>query len=215
MARQSKKIDWGAVHALASSGIPLRELARRLNIPASTVLQRAKRGGWNISALHGSSPAKRHQKTLEANELSRQTVQVGRDFSRTLPSSPDSTWLAPPPTPLPISLPCQLKSWSTNIRLLRASLNPLPLPSAGTPIKTKIPSYPPASSASNPIKSRLGPNANLKAGLCNKLRAISITSPQKRTLASKRIARQSTLTNPSTSILDSTVKNAAWPSNQS
>ena len=80
MARQSKKIDWSAVHALASSGVPLRELARRLNIPASTVLQRAKRGGWNISALHGSSPAKRHQKTLEANELSRQTVQVGRDF---------------------------------------------------------------------------------------------------------------------------------------
>jgi uncharacterized protein YjcR len=80
MARQSKKVDWSAVQALATSGIPLRELARRLNIPASTVLQRAKRGGWNISALHGSSPAKRHQKALEANELSRQTVQVGRDF---------------------------------------------------------------------------------------------------------------------------------------
>jgi hypothetical protein len=76
----SKKIDWGAVQALATSGIPLRELARRLNIPASTVLQRAKRGGWNIAQLHGSSPAQRHRKTLEANALSRQTVQVGRDF---------------------------------------------------------------------------------------------------------------------------------------
>ena len=75
-----KKIDWGAVQALATSGIPLRELARRLNIPASTVLQRAKRGGWNISALHGSSPAQRKRKALEARELSRQTVQVGRDF---------------------------------------------------------------------------------------------------------------------------------------
>ena len=76
----SKKIDWGAVQALATSGVPLREIARRLGINQNTVLQRARRGGWKISQLHGPRNTRQQRQASQANELSRQVVQVGRDY---------------------------------------------------------------------------------------------------------------------------------------
>jgi hypothetical protein len=46
-------IDWAVARGMALSGIPLREIARQLGIPPSTVTSRASREAWKISANFG------------------------------------------------------------------------------------------------------------------------------------------------------------------
>jgi hypothetical protein len=50
------QIDWGLVRGMAVSGIPLREIARQLGIPAGTVLWHSKNEGWGIAQKFGHDP---------------------------------------------------------------------------------------------------------------------------------------------------------------
>jgi hypothetical protein len=38
---------WAELRASFAAGVPLRQLARSMNIPAGTILARAKREGWS------------------------------------------------------------------------------------------------------------------------------------------------------------------------
>jgi hypothetical protein len=63
---------------MAESGMPLREIARRLGFPAGTVLARSSRERWNISAIHGTG---RKPETSKAQlAVTNQTLQAGRDY---------------------------------------------------------------------------------------------------------------------------------------
>ncbi len=44
--RTKRGIDWSAVERVVTSGVPMIEVAKRFHVPAATVRQRAKRGGW-------------------------------------------------------------------------------------------------------------------------------------------------------------------------
>jgi hypothetical protein len=80
MPEQRKQIDWTAVRAMAESGMPLREIARRLGIPSGTVLARSSREHWNISAILGKG---RKAQTSKAQlVVTNQTLQAGRDYFR-------------------------------------------------------------------------------------------------------------------------------------
>src|SRR5438105_9190495 len=50
---------WAEIKTAYASGIPLRELARNMGIPAGTVLARAKREGWTREIQNAKALAKR------------------------------------------------------------------------------------------------------------------------------------------------------------
>jgi hypothetical protein len=50
---------WEQVKTAYASGIPLRELARNMGIPAGTILARAKREGWTREIQNAKALAKR------------------------------------------------------------------------------------------------------------------------------------------------------------
>jgi hypothetical protein len=52
-------LEWEQVKTAYASGIGLREIARKMNIPEGTVLARAKREGWSKQISDAKSLAKR------------------------------------------------------------------------------------------------------------------------------------------------------------
>src|SRR5436190_1656425 len=50
---------WGEIRTAYASGIGLREIARNMNIPAGTILSRAKREGWSRHRDNAKALAKR------------------------------------------------------------------------------------------------------------------------------------------------------------
>jgi uncharacterized protein YjcR len=67
--------DWHQLRLLAVQGIPLREIARRYHLSAGTVLARAKRENWQISAITNG-------RKVVAQPAIQKALQVSTDFIR-------------------------------------------------------------------------------------------------------------------------------------
>jgi hypothetical protein len=52
---------WAEIRTAYASGIGLREIARNMNIPAGTILARAKREGWSLHRDKAKALAKREE----------------------------------------------------------------------------------------------------------------------------------------------------------
>jgi hypothetical protein len=66
---------WAEIRTACASGIGLREIARNMNIPAGTILSRAKREGWTQEIQNAKALAKREDEassvtTVEAAAMS-------------------------------------------------------------------------------------------------------------------------------------------------
>lgn len=84
MPKPQTEVNWPALRALAESGIPLRQLARRLNVPAGTVLARSKREAWQIKKIQAPLKAEKAQAIKNANAITAKTLAAGRDYLRDL-----------------------------------------------------------------------------------------------------------------------------------
>ena len=75
MRRKITNDTWEQVETAYASGIGLREIARNMNIPAGTILSRAKREGWTQEIQNAKALAKREDEassvtTVEAAAMS-------------------------------------------------------------------------------------------------------------------------------------------------
>ena len=59
MRKRLSDLEWEQVKTAYASGIGLREIARKMNIPEGTVLARAKREGWTQQIQSAKALAKR------------------------------------------------------------------------------------------------------------------------------------------------------------
>src|SRR5436190_8482039 len=68
---------WGEIRTAYASGIGLREIARNMNIPAGTILARAKREGWSRHRDNAKALAKREDtaKAITPFEAASATMQ--------------------------------------------------------------------------------------------------------------------------------------------
>jgi hypothetical protein len=62
--RHIAKSTWAEIRTAHASGIPLRELARNMNIPEGTILSRAKREGWTRGIQNAKALAKREDASI-------------------------------------------------------------------------------------------------------------------------------------------------------
>ena len=76
MRRKIPTETWEQVKTAFASGIGLREIARNMNIPAGTVLARAKREGWTREIQSAKALAKRQDAPLAVTPLEAVSMSI-------------------------------------------------------------------------------------------------------------------------------------------
>ena len=77
MKRVITKSTWAEIRTAYASGIGLREIARNMDIPAGTVLARAKREGWTQQIQSAKSLIKREASVTPVEAVSASMQQRG------------------------------------------------------------------------------------------------------------------------------------------
>jgi hypothetical protein len=73
-------VDWAAFRGLVVSGLPIREVARRLGVNPNTALSKAKSQNWGIAQLHGRG--ERPAASKQALARTERTVAAGKEYFR-------------------------------------------------------------------------------------------------------------------------------------
>jgi hypothetical protein len=88
MRRKITNEIWMQVETAYASGIGLREIARNMNLPAGTMLSRAKREGWTREIQSAKAPAKREDVFAVI------PVEAAADDTGTRAALPGAAWRA-------------------------------------------------------------------------------------------------------------------------
>jgi hypothetical protein len=78
------KATWAEIRTACASGIGLRELARQMNVPAGTILSRAKREGWTREIQNAKALAKREESALAVTPVEAVAMSMQRRGERHL-----------------------------------------------------------------------------------------------------------------------------------